>query len=246
MHLKFSHQNLKTFFKSITITLKKWAKVPEESTPCGVLLIDLENCPNQIDKLQQDLVHFSQVIICYAHSGVKIPLDWLVPLSAAINENRLNIYKMANGGKNSADFGISFFAGALMQESKKRGDFVIVSNDTGLDHVVALLRSQGCSAERIGTLKEQKVNTVINTVTNCENTLPIKDFCMHLTTNNKNRPANKETLLKTITSKFKNTNCVAEDILKSLVKNGVLEISNSKVKYYDEKIVAISKQLEKK
>ncbi|RKZ37374.1 MAG: NYN domain-containing protein [Gammaproteobacteria bacterium] len=200
-------------------------------------MIDLENCPNQIDKLQQDLVHFSQVIICYAHSGVKIPLDWLVPLSTAVNENKLKIYKMANGGKNSADFGISFFAGALMQESKKRGDFVIVSNDTDLDHVVALLRSQGCSAERIGILKEQKINTV----TNCENTLPIKDFCMYLTTNNKNRPAKKETLLNTITSKFKNTNYVAEDILKLLVKNGVLKISNNIVKYYDEKIVAISK-----
>ncbi len=211
--------------------------VSKESAPYKILLIDLENCPNQIDKLQQNLVNFSQIIICYAHSGVKIPLDWLVPLSAAVNENKLNIYKMANKGKNSADFGISFFAGALMQESKKRAEFVIVSNDTDLDHVVALLISQGCSAERIGTLKKQKINTV----TNCENTLSIKDFCMYLTTNNKNRPAKKEALLNTITNKFKNTNCVAEDILKLLVKNDVLEITNSKVKYHEEKIVAISK-----
>ena len=211
----------------------------EESTSYKILLIDLENCPNQINKLQQDLGHFSQVIICYAHSGVKIPLDWLVPLSATINENKLKIYKMTNCGKNSADFGISFFAGALMQESKKRGNFVIVSNDTDLDHVVALLRSQGCSAERIGTLKEQKINSV----TNCENKSPIKEFCLYLTTLNKNRPAKKETLLNVIRSKFKNTNYVAEDLLKLLVKKGVLEISNenNKVKYYNEKIVEISK-----
>jgi len=74
-----------------------------------VLLIDLENCPNQIHQLQKNLEQFSQVVICYAQSGAKIPLDWLMPLSATVNANKLKVFKMANGGKNAADFGICFF-----------------------------------------------------------------------------------------------------------------------------------------
>ena len=95
----------------------------EESTndteSAKVLLIDLENCPNQILQLQEDLEQYTQVVICYAKTGVKIPLDWLMPLSATVTQNKLKIHKMANIGKNSADFGICFFAGALMQQFQK-------------------------------------------------------------------------------------------------------------------------------
>lgn len=73
-----------------------------------VLLIDLENCPNQIQQLQNDLAAFVHVIICYAQNNSKIPLDWLMTLVTAVNENRLKIIKMESGGKNAADFGICF------------------------------------------------------------------------------------------------------------------------------------------
>ena len=59
-----------------------------------VLLIDLENCPTQINVLLKDLEQFSQVLICYAQSGAKIPLDWLMPLTAMVNAERLKIIKM--------------------------------------------------------------------------------------------------------------------------------------------------------
>jgi hypothetical protein len=107
-----------------------------------VLLIDLENCPDQISQLQEKLEQFSQVVICYAQSGAKIPLDWLIPLSGTVSSNKLKIFKMTNGGKNAADFGICFFAGVLMQQLHKQTHFVIISNDTDLDHVVNLLKSQ--------------------------------------------------------------------------------------------------------
>ena len=107
-----------------------------------VLLIDLENCPDQISQLQEKLEQFSQVVICYAQTGAKIPLDWLIPLSATVISNKLKIFKMTNGGKNAADFGICFFAGVLMQQLHKETHFEIISNDTDLDHVVNLLRSQ--------------------------------------------------------------------------------------------------------
>jgi hypothetical protein len=58
-----------------------------------VLLIDLENCPDQISQLQEKLEQFSQVVICYAQTGAKIPLDWLIPLSATVISNKLKIFK---------------------------------------------------------------------------------------------------------------------------------------------------------
>ena len=103
---------------------------------CRILLIDLENCPDQIYHLQENLEQFSQVVICYAQTGAKIPLDWLISLSATVSSNKLKIVKMTNGGKNAADFGICFFAGVLMQHFQKETHFVIISNDTdlGLTH----------------------------------------------------------------------------------------------------------------
>ena len=75
-----------------------------------VLLIDLENCPSQINQLMNNLEQYSHVVVCYAQSGAKIPLDWVVPLTATVNNDRLKIVKMPNNGKNAADFGITFWA----------------------------------------------------------------------------------------------------------------------------------------
>ena len=88
-----------------------------DATP-KVLLIDLENCPTQIQQLKVDLDHFLQIVICYAHSQAKIPLSWLNELAEAIQHNKLRVIQMAQGGKNSADFGLAFFAGVLMQEER--------------------------------------------------------------------------------------------------------------------------------
>jgi len=137
------------------------AATESSSTPLDspkVLLIDLENCPNQLHHLPSDLANYTQVVICYAQSASKIPLNWLVPLSTAISANKLKIQKMERAGKNSADFGICFLAGALMHELPENTHFVIVSNDTDLDHTVHLLKSNGRSSERVGT-KEGLINT---------------------------------------------------------------------------------------
>lgn len=198
----------------------------------SVLLIDLENCPNQIDQLKENLELFSQVVICYAQSGAKIPLDWLMPLSGAVNENKLKIFRMANVGKNAADFGICFFAGALMQKLQQETHFVIVSNDTDLDHVVNLLISQGRSAERVGTKKEEKPAIVIDT----SSLSPIKTYCMHLVTYSKNRPAKKDTLLNSIENKFKDSPETAEKVYRLLISQGAVIVSENKVSYNDKKI----------
>jgi hypothetical protein len=204
-----------------------------------VLLIDLENCPDQIHQLQKNLEQFSQVVICYAHTGAKIPLDWLIPLSTTVSSNRLKIFKMANGGKNAADFGICFFAGALMQQLPQNTHFVIISNDTDLDHVVNLLKSQGRSAERVGTKKEEKKSTTTATETIVEPTVlvsPVKTYCMHLITYSKNRPAKKDTLLNSIRNKFKDAPELAAEAFRLLTTQGAVTVLENKVTYNDKKI----------
>lgn len=78
-----------------------------------VLLIDLENCPSQINQLMTHLEKYSMVVVCYAQSGAKIPIDWLMPLTGIVNNKRLKWVKMPTTGKNAADFGITFWAGVL-------------------------------------------------------------------------------------------------------------------------------------
>jgi hypothetical protein len=216
---------------------------PDVDEECRVLLIDLENCPDQIYQLKENLEQFSKVIICYAKTGAKIPLDWLIPLSATVSSNKLKIFKMTNIGKNAADFGICFFAGALMQELPKETHFAIVSNDTDLDHVVNLLKSQGRSAERMGMKKEGKEAAKAEPKSvDSISALPTKIYCMHLITYRKNRPAKKDTLLNSIKNKFKESPKSATEVFKLLTTQGAVTISENKVSYNDKKIKELAGQ----
>jgi hypothetical protein len=211
-----------------------------------VLLIDLENCPEQISQLQEKLEQFSQVVICYAQTGAKIPLDWLIPLSGTVSSNKLKIFKMTNGGKNAADFGICFFAGVLMEQLHKQTHFVIISNDTDLDHVVNLLKSQGRSAERISTKKEENKTTTVTktTVESTQSTslvTPIKEYCTHLVTYSQNRPSKKDTLLNSIRTKFKESPQSAVEVFKLLTTQGAVTILENRVSYNDHKIKELLK-----
>lgn len=199
-----------------------------------VLLIDLENCPSQIKQLQKDLSTFYQVVTCYANHAPKIPLDWLLTLSTAVNNNKLKIVRMENGDKNSADFGICFFAGVLMQSLPKETHFVIVSNDTDLDHVVRLLISQERSAERIGKKKEDVQANA------CENNGPLSAYCAHLISHSKNRPTKEATLVNSIKSKFNDTPSIATNILGLLLNQSAIKIENGKVIYNEQRIIKLA------
>ncbi len=59
-----------------------------------VLFMDLENCLSQIHKLMNNLEQYSHVVVCYAQSGVKIPIDWIVPLTTTIDLNWLKCHKV--------------------------------------------------------------------------------------------------------------------------------------------------------
>jgi hypothetical protein len=206
-----------------------------------VLLIDLENCPSQINLLLKDLERFSQVLICYAQSGAKIPLDWLIPLTSMINTDRLKIIKMPNGGKNAADFGICFFAGVLMQQLPAQTHFVIMSEDSDLDHVIKLLRSQGRTAARINVKKEEKA-AVLAPVVCANGDVFIQTYCQKMLTHNKNRPSTKTALLNSLKSHCAQDIGKAESVFRELNRHGAISVaSDEKLTYNDAKITLLVK-----
>jgi len=204
-----------------------------------ILLIDLENCPSQIQQLMKDLEQYSHVVVCYAQSGAKIPLDWIVPLNPIVNDNRLRIVKMPSGGKNAADFGITFWAGVLMAQLPIATHFTVVSNDTDLDHVVNLLIGQKRTAERIGAKKEIiPLQTETNGLNMTSQDRQIQEYCLHLVNHNKNRPAKKETLINHIKIKFKDCNFDPDNLLNQLIKSSAIALKEGNKIAYNEKIIA--------
>lgn len=202
-----------------------------------VLLIDLENCPSQINQLMENLEQYSQVVVCYAQSGAKIPVDWIMALTTTINDNRLKLIKMPTIGKNSADFGITFWAGILMAQLLLETHFDIVSNDTDLDYVVSLLISQQRSAERIGIKKESPA-TLEPSVTTIQDYY-LYEYCLHLV--NHSKPAKKETLLNSLKSKFKSDDIDVNQLIDVLVKNGVITINTNKITYNQQNLNKFAK-----
>jgi hypothetical protein len=202
-----------------------------------VLLIDLENCPNQqLQQLLTDVANYSQIVICYAQNTPRIPLDLLMPLAAVINAEKLKIIRMERGGKNSADFGICFFAGMLTWQLPQNTHFIIVSNDSDLDHTVSLLKSQGRTAERIGTRNKEEE---LKEPEACVSPLPgdpQKIYCEHLIKYQNTRPAKKNTLLNSIKSKLNGLPVQADSVLHFLQSAGAIQINNNQIAYNDKKI----------
>lgn len=204
---------------------------PEIITPVSqVLLIDLENCPNQISKLLNDLEQFSHVVICYAQSGAKIPLDWLLPLTTMINANKLKIQKMPETGKNAADFGISFFAGAMMQQLPIQTHFVIMSEDTDLDHVIRLLKSQGRTAIRINTKHDPTTTKEAS----------VASYCQALLLHKNNRPAKKESLLNSLKAHCGQDVTKADAIFQCLLQqHAIVLTTDDKLSYNNIKLAEL-------
>ncbi len=200
-----------------------------------VLLVDLENCPGQLHQLPADLATYRRVVICYAQSGAKVPLKWLASLSEAMVANRLTIQEMPHGGKNSADFGICFLAGMLMQEMPPQTHFVIVSNDTDLDHAVHLLRSHGRGAERVGTRMEETVVSVKPAQVTQVNP-QLMAYCDHLAAHPNTRPAKVATIRSSIKSRFGSDPAAVDRVYGLLISCGVVTVTGTKVAYNDRKI----------
>ena len=79
---------------------------PHPTVVMRALLIDLDNCPRQIDRLPETLTEYACVIACYGGVEPKVPLGMVPLLATAIHEGRLTILGMQKKGKNAADFEI--------------------------------------------------------------------------------------------------------------------------------------------
>lgn len=212
-----------------------------DATP-KVLLIDLENCPTQIQQLKVDLDHFLQIVICYAHSQAKIPLSWLNELAEAIQHNKLRVIQMAQGGKNSADFGLAFFAGVLMQEHPVETEFIIVSNDKDLDHVVHLLKAQKRVAQRIGAVNEEPTKPAIPKPANNQDSLLI---CQTLIQHPNNRPSTSDALKNSIRSRLSQNIEAMHAVYKVLINHNVITVREEKVTYNEAPLKKLHAELGK-
>jgi hypothetical protein len=208
------------------------------------LLIDLDNCPKQIDHLPQTLAGFTRVIACYGGNEPKVHLSLVPFLAAAIHEGKLEIVGMKKKGKNAADFGLAFWAGRLLADMPPDTTFLILSQDTDLDHVVHLLHSAERQAERL----DGKVYRPAALATSAEEaphdspmTAPtdedaIREYAMLYLQPGRSRPAKKTTLANSIKSFFKNRkkSVRADDILQGLTSRGLVRIdAQGRVTYPD-------------
>ena len=197
-----------------------------------VLLLDIENRPNRLLNLTEDLADYASVIICYAQSDFKIPIDWIEPLSRAFSSGSLKIVKMPSTGKNAADFGIAFWAGMLAVQNPIDTHYDIISNDADLDFVVDLLVSQGRNARRIATTKPTLA--LKSVVVPIKPRKPFQQYCAYLS-KNEPRPTKSKTLLNNIDRFFKET-INPNEILTKLVKKGVVSINHGVVIYHDKRL----------
>ena len=217
--------------------------------PAQVLLIDLDNCPNQIEKLSLHIEEFARIIVSYGGAEPKVPFSLVSLLATLIHEKRLEIVP-AEQGKNAADFALTFYAGLLVNQLPPNTEFTILSDDTDLDHVVYLLHDKGREASRLSG-KEQPVkaepksrakNTTPKAKAQPQKTpasgkSPINEAAVELAEEirkSKKRPKTRKALINYISSHFKGDQKLAdssEAIFKVIVKEGVIKMDSDKVKY---------------
>jgi len=155
----------------------------------------------------------------------------MVPLLApAIHEGRLAIIGMQKKGKNAADFGLAFWAGRLAAEMPPDTEFLILSQDTDLDHVVHMLQGANRRVERLdGKVHRTKrlstdppkpqVETEDDAVT---------EYCTVYLQPARSRPVRKVTLSNSIRAFCKNhkKDITPDEILHGLVTRGVVVIDD--------------------
>lgn len=212
-----------------------------------LLLIDLENCPNHIQELQDSLRYYDKVIICYASTGARIPLDWLMALHDTINAGRLQIHKMDSIGKNAADFGIFFFAGMLAQQLSEPAEFVIVSDDADLEHLVGLLSAQGHVVRRDGKDKPQVKQEAKASQPKQNGALTaavmqgMQSYCQMLHQYVRTRPSKEQSLKNSLHAHLGQQTELSKQVLEQLIAHKALSLDGSKVVYQPSKIAQLAR-----
>ncbi len=125
------------------------AEEKDHCLPRRALLIDLDNCPRQLESLPISLENFERIVACYGSQEPKVPLGLVNLLAEAIHRKRLEIVGMERKGKNAADFGLAFQAGKLAASMPADTEFLILSQDSDLDFVADMLHREGRTVSRL-------------------------------------------------------------------------------------------------
>jgi hypothetical protein len=194
------------------------------------LLIDLDNCPRQIERLPETLTQYTRVIACYGGTEPKVPLGMVPLLATAIHEGRLAIIGMHKKGKNAADFGLAFWAGRLAAEMPPDTEFLILSQDTDLDHVVHMLQEANRQVERLDGKVHRTKRPSTEPPKPQEETDgdAVTEYCTVYLQPARSRPVRKVTLSNSIRAFCKNhkKNITPDEILYGLVARGVVVIDD--------------------
>jgi len=196
-----------------------------------VLLIDLDNCPQQISQLPANLDGFSRIVVCYGSQEPKLPLGLVTALAEPILGGHLEIVGMEKKGKNAADFGLCFHAGKLMAEMPPETEFILLSEDGDLDHAVNMLRANQRTARRVNG----KTGRTARTLDTPAVEMAGLDYADHRLQSQKPRPASRKALLNDIKAYTKTRHAVQpQSVLDWLQDNAWVEISGSgKMRYVD-------------
>jgi len=211
-------------------------KIVESPGITRVILIDLDNCPGELLRIVSEADESVRVIGCHGPKEPHVGVGLVPRLARLLSEQRLRIQSMAQGGKNAADFGLTFWGGWLAGQLPPETEFVVVSNDTDLDHLVSLLVNSGRSARRV-TAATQRVTTLTPAPQPAKSNSdsPVQtavDTFIARVSKSKNRPK-KLTALKNCLKSYNqmlNPNLI-DTIVRHLVQRQVLTISGKTVTY---------------
>ncbi len=113
-----------------------------------VLLVDLDNCLQEINSLAKTSLQYDRIILCHGSVEPKIPISRADEFAELTRNGRVEVLPMTRG-KNAADFGLTFIAGRLSATLPVNTKYDIVSKDSDLQHAVKLLRGLGLAARRL-------------------------------------------------------------------------------------------------
>ncbi|MBI5545647.1 MAG: hypothetical protein HY901_17305 [Deltaproteobacteria bacterium] len=196
------------------------------------LLIDLDNCMQQLAQLPDALQSYSRVIACFGGAEPRVPLK-LVPLfAAAISAGTLEIVSMPKKGKNAADFGLAFWAGRLVAELPANTSFAVLSRDADLDHVVELLKMAGRHAVRVSDAKPS-IPASQPFISSREIDEAAGEYRSAVLDSVTSRPSKKAALRNSIKAHFTGRKSVdADDVLRAILAKGWATIDGcGRVKY---------------
>jgi hypothetical protein len=213
--------------------------------PRRILLIDLDNCPSQLTTLVDDLNQYDRIMACHGQVEPRIPLTLVPQIAQAMASGRVEFWGMSRGGKNAADFGLTFIAGRLSVEEPADSEYVVVSADSDLDHLVDLLQRLGRRVKRVNKSNDvpkssapatNRKSSSLPSATKVATTLPssmmideaVEDFIESYLRSLKGRPHRKQGLRNLINMYFgKNSGIPGESVLEEIFARGYVTMNET-------------------